>query len=299
VSENFAGVVKIDTHNKIIPAITVLLAILITLTSVTGLRTHDFYSDETSNWQIQSRGQDMVDLFLVVPVLIITGFVSLKKNASLLLWAGALLYITYTFIIYCFDVHFNILFPAYCIILGLSFYAFLWVVYKHVINSPSIPVVKSRMSRITGIYFVVVSLSFYLLWLADIVPSVLNHSIPENIKQSGLPTNPVHVIDLSFFLPAVFITGVLLIRKKPIGNVLAIILLFFFVLMSITILWLTMEMMKEELVSDGVVIIAMTALATISFALLVWNLKEIQFRNVQLKTAGDDDLLISDQILKT
>jgi len=33
----------------------------------------------------------------------------------------------------------------------------------------------------------------------------------------NIPTNPVHVLDLAFFLPAVFTSGALLLRRHPLG----------------------------------------------------------------------------------
>jgi hypothetical protein len=280
--------------NITVPGITILLAALITVVSLVGLLTPDFYSNETLNWQVQSRGQDMIDLFLIVPALFVTKTISLKKKNSLLLWMGTLLYITYTFVIYCFDVHFNSLFPVYCSILGLSFYSFCWTFYKHIMDFRTRPIVDIRMSRTTGIYFVLVSLSFYLLWLADIIPSAISNSTPANLRQSGLPTNPVHVIDLSFFLPAIFVTGIWLLRKKRIAPVLAIILLFFFILMDITIGWLTIKMKQDELTSGNAVIAAMAALATISFVLLIWNLRAIQYEDLQLTKQASKNSSISD-----
>jgi hypothetical protein len=263
--------------------------------SVAGLLAPGFYSKETLYWQVQCRGQDVIDLFFIVPTLVVTGSLSSKKRISLLLYTGTLLYIIYTFVIYCFDVHFNSLFPVYCLILFFSFYNFLWIVYKQVQGSPVKAPVDIRVSRATGLYFMLVSVLFYFLWLADIIPSVINNSVPENLKQSGLPTNPVHVIDLAFFLPAIFLTGALLLRKKSLGSVLAVIFLFFFILMDITIGWLTIKMKQEELASGNLVIIAMTALATVSLVLLVWNAQGIQFKNDQSMEPADKTSFMKDQ----
>jgi hypothetical protein len=48
-----------------------LLAFLLILSSSAGLFTPDFYSAETKNWQAQSIGQDLVDLLLIAPFLIL------------------------------------------------------------------------------------------------------------------------------------------------------------------------------------------------------------------------------------
>jgi hypothetical protein len=265
---------KPNKDSIVILASTGLLAFLIVVVSLIGVLTTDYYSKETLNWQIQSFGQDMIDLFLITPVLLATGIIAAKKNrTAALIWAGVLTYIIYTFIIYCFDVHFNSLFPVYCLILCLSFYSFLWFVYKQVKKPAINKSFSGTTTRITGIYFILIAALFYFLWFAEIIPAIINTEIPENLKLSGLPTNPVHVIDLSVFLPAIFITGVFILRRHPQGSVFAAIFLCFFILMDITIAWLSFSMSLEGLGSDGTVIFVMMLLAVISTILLFFNIK--------------------------
>lgn len=89
-----------------------------------------FLFQETLNWQTQSIGQDMIDLFLMTPCLVITSILSCKKcNPAIMKWGGVVLYLTYTFAIYCFDIHFNKLFIIYCPALGFSFYSILYFLF--------------------------------------------------------------------------------------------------------------------------------------------------------------------------
>src|SRR4051812_39204236 len=109
--------------NKFILITSVFLGIAVAAVSTVGFFTPDFYSIETPNWQAQSVGQDMIDLFLMVPCLILSGVLGSRGNKSAIsIWGGSVIYLTYTFALYCFDVHFNELFVLYCICLGLSFY---------------------------------------------------------------------------------------------------------------------------------------------------------------------------------
>src|SRR5262245_26042156 len=102
------------------------LAAVVIACSLAGMLTPGFYEKETPNWQAQSYGQDLVDLFLIVPALLVTAVAGRKNEKSFLVWGGVVLYVAYTFVLYCFDVHFNSLFFFYCIALGLSFYACLY-----------------------------------------------------------------------------------------------------------------------------------------------------------------------------
>ena len=115
---------------KNIIALSLPLCVLIIIVSCVGLLTPDFYSKETLNWQTQSIGQDMIDLFLMTPCLVITSILSCKKNKpAIMILGGVVLYLTYTFVIYCFDIHFNKLFIIYCLALGFSFYSILYFLF--------------------------------------------------------------------------------------------------------------------------------------------------------------------------
>lgn len=58
---------------------------------------------------------------------------------------------------------------------------------------------------------------FALLWLREIVPDLAAGGPSRSATAWNTPTNPVHVLDLAFFLPAVFASGVLLLRRHPLG----------------------------------------------------------------------------------
>lgn len=69
----------------------------------------------------------------------------------------------------------------------------------------------------TAVFLIVVAAIFALLWLSEIVPDLLAGKPSRSANDWRIPTNPVHVLDLSFFLPAVIISGLLLRRRHPLG----------------------------------------------------------------------------------
>jgi hypothetical protein len=117
---------------------------------------------------------------------------------------------------------------------------------------------------------------FYLLWLAEILPAVLANEMPRSLADAGLPTNPVHVIDLSVFLPGVLITGVLLLKQRPLGYLLTPVLLTFFVLMDITIGTLMLILNARGQKTDLGIAVMMAIFAIFSLILLILHLR--QFR---------------------
>src|SRR5215470_7522053 len=89
-------------NGNVILALSIPQAILVAGVSCAGLLLHDAYSRETLNWQAQAIGQDAVDLFLVVPFLLLATFFAAQKNRiAWFLWSGVNLYLIYTFVIYC------------------------------------------------------------------------------------------------------------------------------------------------------------------------------------------------------
>jgi len=66
-------------------------------------------------------------------------------------------------------------------------------------------------------FLMAVATFFGLLWLAEIVPDLSQGAPSTSAGAWNVPTNPVHVLDLAFFLPAVFVTGGLLLRRQPLG----------------------------------------------------------------------------------
>jgi hypothetical protein len=253
------------------------LAILITCVSLVGIYVPDFYAHETLNWQIQSLGQDIIDLVLIAPVLVVSILITLKNRAiGFPIWAGIMLYLIYTFAIYSFDVHFNQLFVFYCLILGMSFYAFIYFGYTRLKQKHTQFIEGMLAKRIIGIYFIVIAILFYFLWLAEIVPAIQNNTIPKNLSDAGLPTNPVHVIDLAIVLPGIFMVGVLLLRNKELGLVFTPVILVFFILMDITIGALGAMMLQKGLEGSMILTSVMSAMAFLSFVLLIWYTRNMK-----------------------
>jgi hypothetical protein len=250
-----------------------ILCILIGISSITSLYLPDFYYKETLNWQAQCIGQDYINAIIIVPFLLLSIFCFLGgKRSSLSLWAGSVLYLLYTYLIYCFDVHFNIFFVVYCFILGICFYLLLYFFYTQIHTSYS-KQLSSGLRKTIGIYFIALSLVFYFLWLTDILPAIFHATVPQSLIDVGLPTNAVHVIDLSVLLPGMFITGVLLLKNSRIGILLAPILLSFFILMDITIGALTVFMYWKKIATSLAIAFIMGVLTIWSLILLIFYLR--------------------------
>lgn len=251
--------------------LTVILGGLIAWAAITGLTTTDYYALETDNWRLQTIGQDMIDLCLIVPVLLNTALmISRGSQDAKLLWAGTMIYVIYTYTIFCFSVHFNSMFLVYCAILGLSIFSLVRFVYVSR-KTFRYKLSDKNTGLATGIWFMLTAVFFAMLWLAEIILAILTDRPPASISEGGFFTNPVQVIDLAVCLPGLFITGLLLIRREKPGLVLAPVLLTFMLLMDVTVGVLAIQTRPYQDI-PGIALL-MFGLAGVTLLLLVMNLR--------------------------
>jgi hypothetical protein len=230
---------------------TIALASLIILTSIAGLFFGNLYYQESPNSVAQCIGQDIIDLAVIVPTLIISAFFMRKGiRPALFVWLGVTMYAIYTFAIYCFAVHFNAFFLVYCATLGVSVYATVTTIVAIDFSALKSWFDGDSSTRVASTFLFVLALVFCLLWLKEIIPAMIHNEVPPAIKEGGLLTNPVHVLDLSLVLPGFIITSILLRRKHPFGYLFVPAFLVFGALMNGTIGALIVIMKLKGLTAD-------------------------------------------------
>ena len=214
---------------------------------------------------------DIVDLFVVLPVLVLsTIFARRGSLRAALIWTGTLGFLFYNFLIYAFAVHFNPMFLAYCAVLGLSFYGWITalgylspdeVAQKFSSRAPRIPIIS---------VFLFIAVSAAWREITDIVAAIRSGQTPAAIAQTGQFTDPIHVIDLCFLLPALVIAAVLLLRRKEKGLVLAPVLSVVIILISIEVVAIILVMINKGLSSDYRPAVSFGATGALVTALLIW-----------------------------
>jgi hypothetical protein len=250
----------------------VATAVLLAVMSLGGLAWPHAYASETASWRAQAIAQDWFDLVGAAPVLAIAALrARTGSRAARLVQAGVLLYVLYTAAIYAFAVHLNPLFLIYCAALGLS--AFGLIALAPLRAELTRRWFDARVpNRLVGGLLVGVGAMFGLLWLAQLAPAVLGGPPPVGLTETGLVTNPIHVLDLSFILPLHVIAGVLLWRRHDLGYALGPVLLAFGAMMAASIGFMT-----AWTAADGwPVVVAMTALTAIDLMLLVRVIRSLR-----------------------
>lgn len=166
------------------------------------------YGQETPNWAWQAVGQDLANL-IAFPVLVLLALAALGGSLrAYLAWAGLVAYSVYTYAIYAFAVQFGPLFLLWVAVLGLS-------VYTLIGGLASLEPARVRASfrsqppvRSAAGLLLAIGVVFGLLWLSEIIPAALAGTTPPALTDTGLATNPVHVLDLAVLLPAAILSGV-------------------------------------------------------------------------------------------
>ena len=249
---------------------TIPIAVLALAGSVTGLLVDRVYAHETSEWAGEGMGQDVANL-LVYPLLLVFGLLAVRGSMrARLAWTGLLVYSTYTYAIYVFDVHFGPLFLLDVAVFGLSVWAL--VGSLSAVDRASVQErLGRRRARGAEVLLLAVPAMFALLWLAEDLPAVLAGTTPDALDVSGLPTNPVHVLDLSLFLPASFLAGMLLRRRSAWGSVLAPVMLTAMAAIGTGIVSLTIVLGVRGEDASPVVAVVVGSMAVVQ-AVVAWRL---------------------------
>jgi len=258
---------------KILRVLTILLAISLASVSLAGAFFPDTYVRDSPSIAAQGVGQDLVDLFIAVPLLLISFFYAGRgSRVASLLYGGTLFYIVYSFIIYCFGVNFNQFFLLYCLTLSLSLYAFI-IVVSELRQMRVADWFEAAPVKLVSVFLIVAALIFYVLWLKSIVPAVIHNEIPREVSDYGLLVNPVHVIDLVFALPGMIIGAVLIRRKQGLGYIIASIALVFMVLLTLALAAMVIMLVVRDINEDYTVAIvfAVLAFASILFSALLFS----------------------------
>ncbi len=183
-----------------------------------------------------SVAQDIANLFLVAPLLLATSVLAFRGSLrACLSCLGLLGFTVYNYVIYTFSIHLGPLFLVWVAVLGLSVFAFAGVCAG--LTRLDCNRLFSRVpTRFAGWYSIVVACLFMALWLSEIVPDIMARRPSTSAAAWALPTNPVHVLDLGLFLPALIASGTLLLLRRPVGYLTAPAALIFIGLTSVPIL---------------------------------------------------------------
>ncbi|MFW6375838.1 MAG: hypothetical protein ACOCZJ_01615 [Thermoplasmatota archaeon] len=180
-----------------------------------------FYKHMSSDVAIQGISQDYVTLFMGIPFLFISLYFSRKDTLKgKIMLSGTVGYFALTYIFYLCMAMYNELFLLWVLLASLSFYTFILTILSFGLTDLR-PYFGSKVPvRKVGIFLIITSLLIAFLWLSVIVPPLLDGSIyPPELEH--YTTLIVQGLDLSILLPGAFLSGLLFIKNRPIGYLIA------------------------------------------------------------------------------
>lgn len=257
--------------------LSIAAALLAMVGSLIGLSVDSIYASLTAAFLPQALAQDIANLLIASPALLILAALALRGSLrAYLLWLGVVTFTVYNYVIYTFSIPFGPLFLVWVAVLGLCIYAVIGGVTA-VDHRSVMARYTSRQAVITVAWFLVITaVLFGLLWLSEDVPALLAGDRPQSTIDIGLPTNPVHILDLAFFLPAAIATGVLLLKRVPLAFTLAPALLVFLILTGLPILITPVVQATRGDQAGWGVVFPIGALTILLLGVLAWLLSTIR-----------------------
>jgi hypothetical protein len=257
--------------------LSIAAAVLAVAGSLIGLSVPAIYASLTPVFLPQALAQDIANLAIISPAWLILAALALRGSLrAYLLWLGVLTFTVYNYVIYTFSIPFGPLFLIWVAVFGMSLFALIGGVAVADHRAVQSAYTSRRAVTVVAWFLIVVAILFGMLWLSEDLPALLSGAKPQSVIDMALPTNPVHILDLAFFLPAVIATGVMLLKSKPLAYTLAPAFIVFLILTGIPILLTPVVQAARGEIGAWGVVAPIGTLTIILFGLLAWLLSSIR-----------------------
>jgi hypothetical protein len=257
--------------------LSIAAALLAVMGSILALSVAGIYARLTPVFLPQALAQDIANLAIASPAWLILAALALRGSLrAYLLWLGVLAFTIYNYVIYTFSVPFGPLFLLWVAVLGLSLYALIGGLTS--VDHEAVKAAFTSRAAVTvaGWFLIITGILFALLWLSEDVPALLSGRTPQSVIDIALPTNPVHVLDLAFFLPGVLIAGWLLLKGRALAYTLAPAFIVFLILTGIPILITPVVLAARGAAAGWGVVVPIGTLTVLLLWLLVWLVSTIR-----------------------
>ena len=217
---------------RIIDKISIAIFLLIVPSTLVGILFNDIYQD--GEWaNAQWLGQDIVTLFVAVPLLV-ASFYHLKKKAGnhwKIVQTGILLYFTYTYTFFVFEAELTWLYLFHLAIFGLALASLGLSLMGIFADSYYSYKFNSNIKWVVIAYQSIIALMLTILWLSDII----NHLVlPDHLSDTPTGEAPliIYTLDLGIIVPlliissigfwfnkqyGILLTGIMLVKSSTVG----------------------------------------------------------------------------------
>ncbi|KPL70913.1 hypothetical protein ADN00_17950 [Ornatilinea apprima] len=169
------------------------------------------------------RGGDAVTAFIAFPLLVFAIIANAKgSRRGRLLLAGTLTYFLYNMASLALGTAYNPMLLVYILGFSASFFALIEAIAS--LDKPALAAhVTSRMPhKAIAIFMFIAGLSVFV-WLLDVINFLTTGQFPETL--ATYTTEITTVLDIGLITPVAYLAGIRLLQRRPIGYVLAAIML--------------------------------------------------------------------------
>lgn len=181
------------------------------------------------------RGTDLVTLLLGIPLLLLAYRAARRgsHNGQVVL-CGVLLFFLYNAASMTFSAAFNPLFLVYTALFSAALFAAIIALAGLDGQALAARVQPGFPWRGTAVFLLFAGLATLLLWISEVIGPILSGTAPANL--GPYTTMYTHGFDSAVISPAAVIAGLLLLRRQPLGLVLAAPILILCALVGVVVL---------------------------------------------------------------
>jgi hypothetical protein len=232
-----------------------------------------YYWDTVSS-VAQMQANDLVTLLLGLPLLAVSFWLALRGSLrGRILLAGTLAFILYTYITMAFGAQYNALFLVYVALFSLSLFAFVLVMMTFDLDSlPAHFSDKLPRRWIAGLLFFAAAF-LALAWLGRIAATFTPGAIPALENTTSMF---IQVMDLGIIVPVCLLSGILLLRRRPWGYLLASVGLMKFLTMGTAVSLMALNMLRVGVPVSAVELVIFPAIALANLVTVGFLLRNIR-----------------------
>jgi len=202
--------------HKLVFICTMVVVPVVIAATLAGLLVEELYGNMSDSLRAQARGQDLVTLVFVIPLMVWALITSFKGSVyGSLVLLGLHAYLFYTYLMFSVGIDFNVMFIGY-----VAIYAGAIISIATMLTSLDINELKSLFSddmpnRAISVYLLVSSVGIFVLWMGSIViPATIAGELPPGLLEESGGNLFVQAMDLGLIFPIGLASGILLWKKS-------------------------------------------------------------------------------------
>lgn len=232
------------------------------------------YQNEPLSGAVQVLAQDFVTILVGIPMLLLSVYFFRKGSIKgQLLLTGTLGYFLYTYTSYSFLLMFNPFFLVYVALMSASLFAFVLAMMSFDLNNLSSYFKPKLPTRLIGGFLITFGVLILLMWLGRIIPALMDGTTPVGLDI--YTTLVIQALDLGLIVPAAILSGVLVIKKKPFGYLLAPVIIIKGFTLATAVTVMAINMIRTGVQGSNVEFIIFAIINLLFIFLLVLVLKNV------------------------